>query len=178
MSSSALAARRRGLIGLVLVVVLVLLAAVVSVLAVRRGDLTTTPYSLSNDGRPILTAAEREKILTAAEAFCLRVDEVDGDNPEEYRKAVSALLTASYRRDFEQTFDEITKLGVQKGVTGKGRIRSSGIVTADRDSARVIVAHDVESTDGTNTASNSLRWSVELDKVDGTWLISNYEPVG
>lgn len=162
---------------LALVVMLVVGAAASLVLLQRQGDLTDKPFSLSNDGRVIPSDAERHKVVAVAEQFCLRVDAFDGDDPDKYRELVTEMLTTKYKKAFDTEFGAIEQLGIQKGQQGKGTIVASGVGDMDADSATVLVVHDNTITSSAGTTQRHSRWSVDLNKVDGKWLVDDFTPV-
>lgn len=158
--------------------VLLVIGAVASVLLLQRqGDLTDKPFSLSNDGRVIPSDTERHEVVGVAEQFCLRVDAFNGDDPDAYRKLVTQMLTTKYKKSFDTEFAAIQQLGIQKGQTGKGTVVASGISDMDDDSATVLVVHDNTITSSAGTTQRHSRWTVELDKVDGKWLVDDFTPV-
>jgi hypothetical protein len=167
----------RGLIVLALMVLLVVGAVASVVLLHRQGDLTDKPFSMSNDGRVVPSDAQRHKVVAIAEQFCLRVDAFNGDDPDTYQKLVTEMLTTKYKKAFDTEFAAIQQLGIQKGQTGKGTIVASGIGEMDDDSATVLVVHDNTITSSSGTTQRHSRWTVELDKVDGKWLIDDFTPV-
>jgi hypothetical protein len=175
--SRATDSNARGLIVLVLLVLLLAGAAASVVLLQRQGNLTDKPFSLSNDGRVIPSDSERHRVLAVAEQFCLRVDAFDGDNPDQYRALVTAMLTTKYKKAFETEFGAIEQLGIQKGQKGKGTIVASGIGEMDDDSATALVVHDNTITSSTGTTQRHSRWTIDLVKVDGKWLVDDFTPV-
>ena len=175
--SGATTSKLRAVIVLVLLLLLAV-GAVASVLLYQRSrDLTTQPFSLSNDGKPIPTDAERHKAMAVAEQFCLRVDGFDGDDPDAYRKQVTEMLTTKYKKAFDTEFAAIQQLGIQKGQKGKGTIIASGIGDMDDDSATVLVVHDNTITSEAGTTQRHSRWTIDLNKVDGKWLVDDFTPV-
>jgi hypothetical protein len=155
--SRATDSNARGLIVLVLLVLLLAGAAASVVLLQRQGNLTDKPFSLSNDGRVIPSDSERHRVLAVAEQFCLRVD--------------------AYKKAFETEFGAIEQLGIQKGQKGKGTIVASGIGEMDDDSATALVVHDNTITSSTGTTQRHSRWTIDLVKVDGKWLVDDFTPV-
>lgn len=167
----------RGLIVLALVLVLLVGVAVSVVLLQRRGNLTDKPFSLSNDGHVIASDTQRHEVVAVAEQFCLRVDGFNGDDPDKYQKLVTEMLTTKYKKAFDTEFAAIEQLGIQKGQTGKGTIVASGIGDIDGDSATVLVVHDNTITSSAGTTQRHSRWTVDLNKVDGKWLVDDFTPV-
>lgn len=169
--------KARGLIALALIVVTALCLAFAGVMIHRSTHLTDAPFSLTNDGQKIATDEQRHKVAAIAEQFCLRVDGFDGDDPEGYRNQVLPLLTTKYKRAFETQFQAIQQLGVQRGQKGKGTVVVSGIGAMDEDSATVLVVHDNTITSESGTVQRHYRWTIDLNKVGGRWLVDDFTPV-
>ena len=147
------------------------------VLLQRQANLTDKPFSLSNDGRVIPSDSARHRVVAVAEQFCLRVDAFNGDDADTYRKLVTEMLTTKYKKAFDTEFAAIEQLGIQKGQTGKGTIVASGVGEMDDDSATVLVVHDNTITSSAGTTQRHSRWSIDLVKVDGKWLVDDFTPV-
>jgi hypothetical protein len=116
-------------------------------------------------------------VVAVAEQFCLRVDAFNGDDPAAYKKLVTEMLTTKYKKAFDTEFAAIQQLGIQKGQTGKGTIVASGVGDIDEDSASVLVVHDNTITSDAGTTERHSRWTVNLVKVGGTWLVDDFTPV-
>jgi hypothetical protein len=175
--TNATTGQARGLIALGIIVVTALAAVLAGVLAYRSAHLTDKPFSLSNSGQAIPSDSERHEVVAVAEQFCLRMDGVDGSDVEGYQKRVSELLTTKQKEKFTNEFAEFEKLGVDKALKGTGTILASGLAELDQDSATALVAHDstVQATSG--TTERHYRWTVELRKVNGDWLVDDFTPV-
>lgn len=169
--------KTRGLIALVLLVLLVLALAASGLLLQRQANLTDKPFSLSNNGRMIPSDAERAEVVAVAEQFCLRMDAVDGSDLEGYRDKVAELLTTKQKTKFTGEFAEFEKLGVEQDLKGKGTVLASGLADMDQDNATVLVVHDSTVTSAANTTERHYRWTVELRKVSGEWLVDDFTPV-
>jgi hypothetical protein len=147
------------------------------VAAVGGAVVTTQSMNPTDAGSPIPSAAEQQRVINTAEQFALRVDAFDGDHPDAYEKSVTALLTTKYKAEFDQQFAQIKQLGIQKGQKGKGSVDATGITTMDADSAKVLVAHDNTITSANGTGQQHSRWTIDLVKVDGRWLVDDFTPV-
>jgi Mce-associated membrane protein len=175
--TKALTGTTRGLIALALLLLLIVGVAASVTLLQRRSNLTDKPFSWSNDGHVIASDAQRHKVVAIAEQFCLRVDAFNGDDPDAYKKSVTAMLTTKYKKAFDTEFAAIQQLGIQKGQTGKGTIVASGVGDIDEDSATVLVVHDNTITSDAGTTERHSRWTINLNKVDGRWLVDDFTPV-
>jgi Mce-associated membrane protein len=169
--------------GLVLVigvvsVVLLVVGVVGSVVYIHRdsSDALTTKALTTNNGDPLISDSERAKVKAVAEQFCLRMDDVDTSDPEAYTKNVKELLTTKLKAAFDQQFDAVNKLETDKTVKGVGTVLASGIADIDPDSATVLVAHDTAVTSSSGDVQRHARWTVSLRKINGRWLVDNWNP--
>ena len=167
----------RGLIALALIVLTVLGVLVAGVLAYRSSHLTDEPFSLSNGGQRIPSDAERHEVVAVAEQFCLRMDDLDGSDVEGYEKRVAQLLTTKQKAKFSSEFAEFQKLGIDKTMESTGNVLASGVSDMDADSATVLVVHDSTVKTSAGTTARHSRWTVDLRKVDGEWLVDDFTPV-
>ena len=62
-------------------------------------------------------------------------------------------------------------------VQGTGKVLISGIADLDSDSATVLVAHDASVKTTQGNLQHPYRWTVDLVKVGGKWLVDNFAPV-
>lgn len=168
-------ARRLFALGLVLALLLALLAT--GFLAYRAANPTDDPYSLSGGGKPLPDEKERQRAMTVAEQFALRVDAVDTGDLPGYIKSVSELLTAKFKAKFESGIDETlgapTDAPSGDGEKATGKVYSTGVLTMDADSATVLVAHDQDFVVNGRDVGQGFRWVVQLRKVGGTWLVDD-----
>jgi len=120
---------------------------------------------------------ERAAATNVATQLALRVDTFDGKNIDRYSKSIQALLTTKYKAEFDKQFEPFEQAFTQAKATGTGKILASGVGAFDADSATVLVVHDalVKSTVGNQ--ERHLRWTVDLVKVDGRWLVDDFNPV-
>jgi len=171
--------RRAGLLVAGVVASLLLALGVVSsVVYIHRdnsNDLTTRALT-TNDGDPLISDSERAKVKAVAEQFCLRMDGVDASNPDAYTARVKELLTTKLKAAFDQQFGAVNKLETDKTVKGVGTVLASGVADIDPDSATVLVAHDTAVTSSSGNVQRHARWTVSLRKVDGRWLVDNWNP--
>ena len=165
------------MIALGLVVLTALAVLLAGVLVYRASHPTDAPFSLSNSGQPIPSDTARHEVVAVAEQFCLRVDAFNGDDPDTYKKLVTQMLTTKYKKAFDTEFAAIQQLGIQKGQNGKGTIVASGVGDIDDDSATVLVVHDNTITSSAGTTQRHSRWTIDLNKVDGKWLVDDFTPV-
>lgn len=141
------------------------------------GDDLTTSALTSNNGDPLISETETAKAEGVAEQFCLRMDAVDGSDPDGYVKKVEQLLTTKQKTKFAQEFTAFQKVGMDPNLKGTGNVLASGVSDIDPDSATVLVAHDSTVVNKDGTTQRHYRWTVNLRKVSGRWLVDDFTPV-
>ena len=134
--------------------------------------------------------AERETVMSRAEQFLLRVNSYgpdlldDSGQMPEYRSGVRELISAKLATSFDQSVTIAEQLVEQAGVKRSAQVFATGVSTIDADSARVIVAGEIDQSYETRqggepvTQESPFRIEVSLVKVDGSWLVDDYDPVG
>ena len=106
------------------------------------------------------------------------MDTFDGDHIDDYDQAVNALLTTKAKTKFKQSFQAFDEgLPARQG-QGTGKLHAAGMEDTDDDSATVLVVHDGSVKSTPATRSSHLRWSVQLVKVDGAWLVDDFKDGG
>jgi len=123
------------------------------------------------------TAQERAAAATVASQFALRMDKVDGADFDGYIKSVNQLLTTKAKTKNTQVFDVMKQTYQAAKVKGSGKVLLTAVGDSDQDSATVLVVHDanVETTQG--KLDHHYRWSVSMVKVNGRWLVDDFNPV-
>jgi Mce-associated membrane protein len=137
-----------------------------------------------------LLQADREAAMAQTQQFVMRVNTYgpslldDQGRMPTYRSRVKAVITPK----FAVSFDKSVALAEQS-VKGYGLARtcavySTGVEVIDSDSATVLVAGSISQTaknrDGKRLSAGEpspFRLRVSLDKIDGTWLVDDYQPV-
>lgn len=186
-ASAGRVSRGRALLTLVLLLALVASLAVAGYLAYRSRHLTDEPYRPWADSQRIVPDHDRQDAKAVAEQFALRVDGYRGSDPKAYLGSVTPMLTTKFKAEFTKAFDAATKVGEAESgdQVGKGTIVSTGLSTIDRDSAEVLVAHDNTITGAQGATQGSAqgttqrhhRWTVQLRKVGGDWLVDGFEAI-
>ena len=152
--------------------ILTIVLAVVLVVAVAAAVWMWSKAEAADDKR-----RERAAAAAVASQFALRVDTFDGKDIDKYSKDVQALLTTKYRTEFGKQFEPFKQLYTQAQATGTGKILVTGVGSIDDDSATVLVAHDASVKSKLGNQERHFRWSVELVKVKGKWLVDEFTPV-
>jgi Mce-associated membrane protein len=119
----------------------------------------------------------RADVARVAEQFTAQVNEYDAGSVDEYKTSVSRLLSTKFRAEFDQAMEDIVASVQQAEMRSRGEVLASGVATVDPDSARVLVVADAEVETVFDTRQRHFRWEVSLVKVDGRWLVDDFEPV-
>jgi len=129
----------------------------------------------------VRAADERERsraaATTAATQLALRVDTFDGNDIDQYGENIQDLLTTKYKAEFEKQFEPFKELYTQAKATSTGKVLVAGVGSADDDSATVLVAHDALVKSSVGDQQRHHRWSVDVVKVKGKWLVDDFTPV-
>lgn len=144
--------------------------------------------------------SDRRAVTVAAQEFALRMDNFQAASADKYEgdiqdmlttkgqaqlKQVAAVLKQVYLAAQPQASAGSTKKGSKKrsakkakpGPVGRapsGTIVYTGVAELDDDSATVLVAHDTSVTNSNKHLH--FRWTVNLKKIDGKWLVDGLPP--
>jgi Mce-associated membrane protein len=120
---------------------------------------------------------ERAAASNVASQFALRMDKVDGTDFDTYMKAVNQLLTTKAKTKNDQVFDVMKQSYAAAKVKGTGKVLLTAVGDSDSDSATVLVVHDAAVTTTQGNIDHHYRWTVDLVKVNGSWLVDDFNPV-
>jgi Mce-associated membrane protein len=120
---------------------------------------------------------DRAAASNVASQFALRMDKIDGTDFDGYIKGVNELLTTKAKTKNNQVFDAMKQSYEAAKVKGSGKVLLSAVGDSDEDSATVLVAHDADVSTTQGSIQHHYRWSVNLVKVDGDWLVDDFNPV-
>ena len=153
--------------------ILTAVLAVVLVVGVVLAVVFTVKVHHSDDDQQ-----QRAEAVNAASQFALRMDTFDGKDMDAYSKRVQQLLTTKYKSEFDKQFQPFKQVYSQAQAVGTGKVIMSGVASYDADSATVLVVHDgsVKSKLGQSQVRHQ-RWTIDLVKVDGRWLVDDFSPV-
>lgn len=120
---------------------------------------------------------QRATASTVASQFALRMDAVDGTDFQGYIKKVNQLLTTKAKSKNSQLLDVMQKTYQTAKVKGDGKVILTAVGDSDSDSATVLVVHDASVTTSQGKLEHHYRWSVDMVKVGGSWLVDDFNPV-
>jgi Mce-associated membrane protein len=120
---------------------------------------------------------ERAAASNVASQFALRMDKVDGTDFDGYIKGVNELLTTKAKTKNSEVFDVMKQSYETAKVKGSGKVLLTAVGDADADSATVLVVHDADVTTTQGNIEHHYRWTVDVVKVDGSWLVDDFTPV-
>lgn len=169
--------RVRALLAGGLLILLVLGLVVSGYLVYRLNHINDDPLNPLSDAPAAPAEAQRKQATAVAEQFALRMDNVDSAKFDAYVKSVNGMLTTKAKTKNSEVFDTMKQSYEAAKVKGTGKVLATGLSDIDDDSATVLVAHDasVQTTQG--NIEHHYRWSVNLVKVSGTWLVDDFNPV-
>ncbi|KAA1419418.1 hypothetical protein F0U44_13360 [Nocardioides humilatus] len=199
--------RRALLVSLVLVVVVCLGVTALVVFTRGSGDsFGDKLQSLKDDAVPATAEVkDREELLSVSREFATRFNTYDPSMLDEeghlpaYAE-VSELMSPKFADLFKDFLQLPEKTVAQLGVSSVGTVYAVGVASQDDDSASVLVAgtieqflpydKDGEKGDGETTAppegddqgqlstgAKAFRYEIDLVKVNGTWLIDDFDDV-
>lgn len=119
----------------------------------------------------------RGEVTRVAERFMVQFNTYDPEGVEEYTGTVNEMLSTSARTAFSEQIEDITTLIRETDLKSQGEVLVSGVASLDPDSARVLVVADAQATSQAGTVDRHFRWQIDLVKVDGEWLVDDFNPV-
>jgi Mce-associated membrane protein len=134
--------------------------------------------------------ADREAVMSTTQQFVMRVNTygpslLDGQGQmPAYRSRVKAVITPKFAASFDQTVPVAEQSVKNYGLDRTCAVFSTGVEVIDSDSAQVLVAGSISQTvknrRGKRVSAGEpapFRLRVSLDKIDGSWLVDDYQPV-
>jgi Na+-transporting NADH:ubiquinone oxidoreductase subunit NqrC len=156
----------------------VILVAVLLTVVLVVGAVISVSMHRKNQASARLDADRREAVVVA-EQFALRMDDFAAPSATAYDKRIEQLLTTKGKASFAQVKTVIAEVykaaqPSKGGAAPTGKIVYAGVSQADDDTATVLVAHD--SAIPASTKALHFRWTVELQKINGRWLVDGLPP--
>lgn len=130
---------------------------------------------IAQQGRDESEAVPGADATSAAKVAVARLISFDDGKLREELKEESDLLTDDYRDAYAKKFVELTgEQALEAGTTVKAAVKSIGVVEGDGDVVRLLayVSVAISVPDGETTEPVGLPVRVEMQDVDGQWLVS------
>ena len=141
-------------------------------------------------GRTDPAQTDREVVMAQTQQFVLRLNtygpsllDAQGRMPE-YRRRVEAVITPKFTVSFDQSVAVAEQSVKTYGLHRTCAVYSTGVELLDSDTAQVLVAGSFSQTARTARGKEvptgepaPFRLRVSLDKIDGHWLVDDYQPV-
>lgn len=164
-----------GVLCLALVAALVVL--VVSLIARNDATSEADAHRESQTERSMVMLRTRDWVLAALN---YDKDDLGADGKmTAFGENVSAMLTTANKAQYEKTLSGLAQLVSEEGFTRVTTVQRTGVETIDDDSARVLVAGLISETQKeTELPPVPYQLLVELEKVQGKWLIADFNDVG
>ncbi len=122
-------------------------------------------------------AENRREAVQAAERFTVAVNNFDASDVDTLKQNLTPLLTTKFNTDFEKTVDGLLAEVAKADLTSEGEVIRSAVADIDTDSAEVLVVADATADSAFGPRARHFRWTVDLVKVEGDWLVDNFTPV-
>ena len=124
--------------------------------------------------------ARRQEILQTARQQGVNITTLDHRTVDRDLQRVLDQSTGTFRKEFRAGTKDLTDLVVKNKATSTGEVLEAGIVTADSDSARVLVVADATVGNSASTQPQVRHYRMQLDMVrrGNRWLTSTLTFVG
>jgi Mce-associated membrane protein len=136
------------------------------------------------------TQADREAAMGQTQQFVMRLNTygpglLDGQGQmPDYRRRVKEVITPKFAVSFDQSVAVAEQSVKNYGLRRTCAVFATGVALLDSDSAQVLVAGSFSQTARNNQGKEvptgepaPFRLRVSLDKIDGHWLVDDYQPV-
>lgn len=167
-----------------------LVLAVVLTVGLAAGLVWVGVLRSHRTGAAAAVQAEREAVMSTTQQFVMRVNtygpsllDAQGQMPS-YRARVTSVITPKFAVSFDQTVPVAEQSVKNYGIQRTCAVYSTGVEVIDSDSAQVLVAGSISQSarnaKGKEVSTGEpapFRLRVTLDRIDGRWLVDDYEPV-
>jgi Mce-associated membrane protein len=148
----------------------------ITVLSVTLALLTGTGVWITFQSRDAQAKADdRQAVLLAAGTHAKNLISLDYRTVDADLKRILDTCTGGARTGYEAIADKLKSTTVANKVVQNGVLRATGLVSLSGGSAKALVVADAEiHWDGSKSAPQErfYRWTMELTKVGGVWLVS------
>ncbi|WP_234808295.1 hypothetical protein [Mycolicibacter kumamotonensis] len=120
-----------------------------------------------------------EQALQAAEAYALRLTDIDADDVDRNFADIAEGSTGEFNRMHTRSGAKLRQVLIDNKATARGHVTEAVVKSADRSHAVVVllVNQAVRNTDNPEPVMDRSRIRMTMDKVDGRWLASKVELV-
>ena len=122
-------------------------------------------------------ADNRADAVRSAERFAVQVNNFEAADVASLQESLTPLLTTKFNADFESTVQDLLAQIEQADLASRGKVIRSAVASVDNDSAEVLVVADASADSKFGQRDRHFRWTVDLVRVDGDWLVDNFTPV-
>jgi Mce-associated membrane protein len=131
------------------------------------------------DGTARESRAAAEQSIRAASDTTVAILSYKPESVDQDLKAAANRLTAGFQQQYLQLVNDVVAPGAkQQHITAVATVPAAASVSATGKQAVVLVFVDQTTTIGNDAPSQSTSSvRVTLDKVDGRWLVSQFDPV-
>ena len=159
----------------------------------NRGPLNPNPPGrgwLVHGTRSDSLQADREAAMAQTQQFVMRVNTygpqlLDGQGQmPTYRSRVKSVITPKFAVSFDKSVTLAEQSVKSYGLARTCAVYATGVEVLDSDTAQVLVAGSFSQAARTQQGKEvptgepaPFRLRVSLDKIDGTWLVDDYQPV-
>jgi len=176
-------------VALYLLTVLALCGVVLLVVLLVRGDNSWFGDKIDDDTSISADDVEKDAsgadlhhaVLEAASAEATAFINIDYQDMETSIQTVRDNATGEFAKQYDKSLESLRKLMTRNKSVMEGQVLAAGVVNADQDSARVLLATKgtVQNTSTAGKkAERNLRLQIDLEYVDGAWLTSDLQFVG
>ncbi|WP_234786524.1 hypothetical protein [Mycolicibacter sinensis] len=120
-----------------------------------------------------------EQALQAAQAYVLRLTDIDADDVDRSFANIAEGSTGEFNRMHVRSGAKLRQLLIDNKATARGHVAEAVVKSADRSHAVVVlmVNQAVRNADNPEPVMDRSRIRMTMDKVDGRWLASKVELV-
>jgi Mce-associated membrane protein len=176
-------------VALYLLTVVGLCAVVLLVVLLVRGDNSWFGDKVDDDISISADDVEKDAsgadlhhaVLEAASAEAAAFINIDYQDMDTSIQTVRDHATGEFAKQYDKSLESLRTLMTRNKSVMEGQVLAAGVVNADQDSARVLVATKgtVQNTStGGKQSERNLRLQIDLEYVDGAWLTSDLQFVG
>lgn len=120
-----------------------------------------------------------EQALEVAEAYVLRLSNIDADDIDRNFAEIAAGSTGAFRGMHTRSAEKLRQLLIDNKATARGYVAEAVVKSAGKNHAVVVllVNQAVRNADNPEPVIDRSRIRMTMDKVDGRWLASKVELV-